>query len=55
MKKLRLDVDALAVESYATEDAGDVLRGTVQAEEGPRLTRTSCGGYPECTCPPPPA
>lgn len=54
MKKLRLDVDALAVESFPTAaTASDI--GTVMAAEAEAFaTRTSCGGgYPPCTCPPP--
>ena len=51
MKKLRLDTDALAVESFHTADVTHDL-GTVHGAEAP-ATRTSCGGFPECTCPPP--
>jgi hypothetical protein len=51
MKKLRLNVDTLAVASFPTADAAEVL-GTVHAAEAAG-TWTSCGGYPNCTCPPP--
>jgi hypothetical protein len=55
MKKLRLDTDALAVESFPTADTASDM-GTVMAAEAEAFaTRTSCGGggYPPCTCPPP--
>lgn len=56
MKKLRLDVDALAVDSFPTDDVVSRLGTVLAAEAEAFATRTSCGGgYPPCTCPPPPA
>lgn len=51
MNKIRLDLDALAVESFGTSDAGVDPRGTVQghATEQPHQS----GGKPtNCLCPP---
>lgn len=53
MKKLRLNVDTLAVVSFPTVDVASEM-GTVHGAEAD-ATRTSCGGFPECTCPPPTA
>jgi len=64
MKKHRLQVDTLAVESFPVAPAMDVLRGTVHAAEAMATQaygctrgdscRTSCGVIGDCTCPPPP-
>jgi hypothetical protein len=52
MKKLKLDLDTLSVQSFATTAADAAPQGTVHGAEA---TRTSCGGGPPfCTCPPPP-
>lgn len=62
MRKLLLDVDTLAVESFPTSDAGEALRGTVDAAEatlrcsgGAASCFTSCRAdlRDGCTCPPP--
>ena len=64
MKKLRLDVEALDVESFPVAPAEPVFRGTVAAAEALLATqalgctngatcRTSCGLVGNCTCPPP--
>lgn len=47
MKKLRLDLDELAVESFDTRGA-EKEKGTVVGEQ-----QCSCGGtcYPQATCP----
>ena len=63
MRKLRLDVETLSVESFPVAAGEPAVRGTVRAAE--RLThelyctngdtcRTSCGRVGDCTCPPPP-
>ncbi len=56
MKKLRLNLDALTVDSYATEEA-PVARGTVQANirTMPQCANTQYSYCPDslCTCPPP--
>jgi hypothetical protein len=59
MKKLRLDVDTLAVASFATE-AAEVDGGTVEGHFIPtnpycaaQTYRTYCPNT-LCTCPPPP-
>jgi hypothetical protein len=65
MRKLRLDLDRLQVETFATDDARLAERGTVQGMNHTReiyctkgdTCRTSCGGGGggvECTCPLPP-
>jgi hypothetical protein len=54
MKKLRLDMDVLAVESFPMNDVPSDLGTVLAAEANAFATRTSCGGgYPPCTCPPP--
>jgi hypothetical protein len=55
MKKLRLDVDTLAVESFPTAPTAEELGTVFAAEAEAFATRTSCGGGgdPPCTCPPP--
>ncbi|HEX6909711.1 MAG TPA: hypothetical protein VF142_04940 [Longimicrobium sp.] len=64
MKKLRLDLDGIRVETFATVDARLAERGTVHGLNHTReiyctkgdTCRTSCGGGgggAECTCPPP--
>ena len=61
MKKLTLDVDALAVESFPTAAVDTVLKGTVHGRLATRelycthgdTCRTSCGRVGNCTCPPP--
>ncbi|HEX8903374.1 MAG TPA: hypothetical protein VF771_00885 [Longimicrobiaceae bacterium] len=63
MRKLMLDVDALAVESWATDDRAREALGTVQANaatllgcgSGQPSCFTSCRGdlRDGCTCPPP--
>jgi hypothetical protein len=58
MKKLKLDLDVLAVSSFATQ-AADETAGTVQGHDIP--TTPWCAGHtvksycPDslCTCPPP--
>jgi len=59
MKKLTLDLDRLAVESFPTTAADDLPRGTVEGAMATRelycthgdTCRTSCGRVGECTCP----
>jgi hypothetical protein len=64
VKKLTLQVDRLAVESFPVSDAGERLRGTIEAAEYSAQTAqcgscmaqtcyTSCSPYgdPRCTCP----
>ncbi|HEX6746378.1 MAG TPA: hypothetical protein VF092_03610 [Longimicrobium sp.] len=63
MRKLMLDVDRLAVESWATDDRATESVGTVEANEatlrpcgsGQPSCFTSCRGdmRDACTCPPP--
>jgi hypothetical protein len=58
MKKLRLDVETLAVESFATAAREDEA-GTVQAYEAPTPPYRTCGcttgaSYLAVFCPPPP-
>ena len=64
MKKLRMDVETLDVESFTVAPAEPAFRGTVEAADALLATqviyctrgdtcRTSCGGG-DCTCPPPP-
>jgi hypothetical protein len=62
MRKLMLDVDDLAVESFPTDEGAREALGTVQANEA---TLANCSGSPSCftscrgdlrdacTCPPP--
>lgn len=56
MSKIKLDVDSLAVESFATTDGGAKARGTVQGHAGepPRtLYQSPCislTGDLECQC-----
>lgn len=64
MKKHRLQVETLSVESFPVAPGTDVLRGTVHAAEAMATQaygctkgdscRTSCGVIGDCTCPPPP-
>ena len=61
MTKLRMDVDSLHVESFATADAGG-RAGTVRGAEATELCsqvtgpcdtcNTSCAGGPLCDCAP---
>ncbi len=62
MKKLRLDLDRLQVETFATDNEKLAARGTVQGFHHTReiyctrgdTCRTSCGGGfggAQCTCP----
>lgn len=55
MKKLTLDVDALQVESFATEAAGRGRRGTVYGRNHTRGGHFTCGGTCDgantCDCP----
>jgi hypothetical protein len=62
MKKLRLDLDRLQVETFATDAEKLAERGTVQGMNHTReiyctkgdTCRTSCGGGfggAQCTCP----
>ena len=60
MKKLALDVDTLAVESFPTDDVDAELRGTVDAQVATNNCNTrvascftSCRGdlRDACTCP----
>jgi hypothetical protein len=64
MKKLRMDIEALDVESFPVAPDAPVFRGTVHAADGMLATRqlyctngdtcrTSCGLVGNCTCPPP--
>jgi hypothetical protein len=69
MRKLKLEIDALSVQSFATTAPDAPRRGTVRAAEGTVVTAcgtcvgetcegptcfTSCGfGPPDCVCPPP--
>ena len=41
MKKIRLDLDALAVETFATERNGETEQGTVRANSG-EFTTIGC-------------
>jgi hypothetical protein len=58
MRKIQLDVDALAVESFATTDGGAEKRGTVQGRAGSgdclrTLRQPECislTGHLECYC-----
>ena len=64
MKKLRMDVEALDVESFPVAPARPAFRGTVDAAEllathalgctNGDTCRTSCGVVGNCTCPLPP-
>ena len=48
MKKLTLDLDTLAVESFGTEDAARRWAGTVEARDG----ETDASNCPTCdSCP----
>jgi hypothetical protein len=51
MRKLTLDPESLAVDSFVMSDLPE-LRGTVQGAED-NASRTSCGLIGNCTCPPP--
>jgi hypothetical protein len=61
MKKLRLDVEALDVESFRVAPDEPAFRGTVDAADllatqalyctRGDTCRTSCGRVGECTCP----
>ena len=61
MKKQRLDVDALAVDSFPTAAVDEALKGTVHGRLATHelyctngdTCRTSCGRVGNCTCPPP--
>ena len=58
MKKLKLDVETLAVSSFSTDTAARVS-GTVQAYDAPTYPAPSCGcttgaSYLAAFCPPPP-
>jgi hypothetical protein len=51
MPKLRLQVEMLRVESFATDDASAARRGTVQAQSAPPTEVFSCDGNTVCdTC-----
>lgn len=68
MRKMKLEIGTLQVESFPTLQAPPE-RGTVDGAEGTLRTNqcgscagftcdgatcvTSCGGQPQCTCPPP--
>jgi hypothetical protein len=64
MKKLRLEVETLDVESFPVAPAEPVFRGTIDAADAfatqasgctrGDTCRTSCGVIGDCTCPPPP-
>lgn len=43
-KKLRLELDAVSVDSFATSDAMDARRGTVEAQ-------APCTCWRSCACP----
>jgi len=59
MKKLRMDVDSLTVESFPTAAGDAEMKGTVHALLATRelyctkgdTCRTSCGRVGDCTCP----
>ena len=61
MKKLRMDVEALDVESFPVAPAGPAFRGTVRGADALATRalyctngdtcRTSCGLVGNCTCP----
>ena len=63
MRKLRMDVEALDVESFPVAPALPDFRGTVHVNEAfathdiyctnGATCRTSCGVVGNCTCPPP--
>lgn len=44
MKKIKLQLDALRVESYETSHASDDLAGTVHAHEWTRFGEQTCAG-----------
>lgn len=48
MPKLKLEIDALRVESFGTDQA-DAVRGTVAGHNEPPYTE-SCGGTCDATC-----
>lgn len=61
MAKLKLDLEALGVESFETTDAGGALAGTVRAHDFDAVTNRdpclpqstlapSCGGQFTCKC-----
>ena len=59
MYKVRLEIDALRVETFATEAAAKAARGTVHAEAATRAshcasqcaTCANCSSYPDvCFC-----
>jgi hypothetical protein len=50
MKKLKLDVDTLAVASFATGDGSAAMRGTMRGHES-HLTGTDTYRCPTPTCP----
>jgi len=62
MKKLRMMLEALDVESFPTAPAEPAFRGTVAAAAATQASgctrgdtcRTSCGVIGDCTCPLPP-
>ena len=57
MKKLRLSVEALAVDSFATAETGDRAQGTVHAHFATRGSPNTCnvGCCNTCVdCPPAP-
>ncbi|HEX8903382.1 MAG TPA: hypothetical protein VF771_00925 [Longimicrobiaceae bacterium] len=63
MRKLRMEVESLSVESFPVAPEVPVFRGTVRAAEDATheiycthgdTCRTSCGIVGDCTCPPPP-
>lgn len=49
MEKIRLDFDALKVESFAAESLPEMRRGTVRAEEASCICGTSKIGGCWCT------
>jgi hypothetical protein len=63
VKKLRMDLEALDVETFPVAPAQPVFSGTVRAAEfmatrelyctNGDTCRTSCGVVGNCTCPPP--
>jgi hypothetical protein len=65
MKKLRMEIEALEVESFSIAPGEPAFSGTVRAADALFAThelyctngdtcRTSCGRVGNCTCPPPP-
>lgn len=52
MKKLRLDIEEVSVDSFRTEE-GDASPGTVLGREEPASRSVVCGSCPVWSCPSP--